>query len=60
LYRETSKREPLVDKALYSIQINDICFIVNFIKGGLSYDQPLYRDTCLNGIISKSWCDPYI
>ena len=50
----------MVDKALYSIQIKDICFIVDLIKGGLSYDQPLYRDTCLNGIISEFWCDTYI
>ena len=50
----------MVDKALYSIQKKDICFIVKLIKGGLSYDQPLYRDTCHNGIISKFWCDPYI
>ena len=42
----------MVDKVLYSIQIKDICFIVGLIKGGLSYDQPLYRDTCPNGIIS--------
>ena len=60
MYRETFKGQPLVDKALYSIQIKEICFLVDLIKGGLSYDQPLYRDTCLNGIISKFWCDTYI
>jgi len=34
--------------------------MVNLIKGRLTYDQPLYRDTCLNGIISEFWCGPYI
>ena len=50
----------MVDKALYSIQIKDICFIVDLIKGGLSYDQPLNRDTFYHGIVGKFRCDPYI